>query len=75
MTDKKHEKMRPKTIDTTAATVGSSRQIQSQNSNPIAATIGDYDDNKDEQNINPLPKDSKKLLLLEEGEMEIPRKI
>ncbi len=67
--------MRPETIDTTAAMAGSSRQSRSRNSNPMAATVEDYDNDKDEQNINPLPKDSKELLLLEEGEMEIPRKI
>ena len=67
--------MRPETVDTTAATAGSSRQSRSQNLNPMAATVEDYDNDKDEQNINPLTKDSKELLLLEEGKMEIPRKI
>ncbi len=59
--------MRPETVDTAAATAGSSSQIRSRKSNPMAATIENYDDDKDEQNINPLPKDSKELLLLEES--------
>jgi len=41
----------------------------------MAATIEDYDRDKDKQNIDPLPKNSKELLLLKEGKMEIPRKI
>jgi len=40
----------------------------------MTATVEDYDEDKDEQNIDPLPKNSKELLLLKEGEMEIPRK-
>ena len=66
--------MRSETVDTAAATVGSSTKIRLRNSNPMAATVEDYDGDKDEQNIDPLPKDSKELLLLKEGEMEIPRK-
>ena len=69
------QKMRPKTIDTAAAMAGSSRQSWSQRSNQMAATIEDYDRDKDKQNIDPLPKNSKELLLLKEGKMEIPRKI
>ena len=65
--------MRPETVDTAAATVGSSMQVRWQNSNPMAATVEDYDGDEDEQNIDPLPKNSKELLLLKEGEMEIPR--
>jgi len=41
----------------------------------MAATVEDYNGDEDEQNIGPLPKNSKELLLLKEGEMEIPRKI
>jgi len=67
--------MRPETVDTAAATTGSSRKIRSRSLNPMAATVKDYDGDKDEQNIDPLPKNSKELLLLKEGEMEIPREI
>ena len=41
----------------------------------MAATIKDYDEDEDEQNIDPLPKNSKELLLLKEGEVETPQKI
>jgi len=64
--------MRPETVDTAAATVGSSVMIQLRSSNPMAATVEDYDGDEDEQNIDPLPKNSKELLLLKEGKMEIP---
>jgi hypothetical protein len=67
--------MKPETVATAAATAGSARQIRSQGSNPKTATVEDCDEDKDEQNVNPLPKDSKELLLLKEGEAEIPRKI
>jgi len=67
--------MRPETVDTAAATAGSSIQIRSQKSNPMAATVEDYDGEEDEQHIDPLPMNSKELLLLKEGEMEVPRKI
>ena len=67
--------MRPETVDTVAATVESSIQVQLRSSNPMAATVEDYDGDEDEQNIDPLPKNSKELLLLKEREMEIPRKI
>ena len=50
--------MRPETVDTTAATAGSSSQIRSLNSNPMTATVEDDDNDKNEQNINPqrIPK-------------------
>ena len=62
--------MRPKTVDTAAATTGSSRKIRSQSSNPMATTVKDYDRDEDEQNIDPLPKNSQELLLLKEGKIE-----
>jgi hypothetical protein len=41
----------------------------------MAATVKEYNGDEDKQNIDPLPKNSKELLLLKKGEVETPWKI